>query len=170
MDRSGKNPAQASPIHPSSISPRRRRGDRNPAAREVGPRGVARPDLRSDSWPDSEWFSWACSLVRPHRSGCPFPSPHLKGAEIGDSGTCPRPRFEGCARRPLQAKRQLRRTYSGRSARVATRPESQAALPRTPYSIFRSDCRLPAAVRRLRPADSERFLPASLWLARLETR
>ncbi len=45
-------------------------------------------------------FPRACSLVRPRCSGCPFPSPHRKGAGIGDSGTSPRPRFEGCARQP----------------------------------------------------------------------
>ncbi len=33
-------------------------------------------------------LSCACSLMRPHCSGCPFPSPHLKGAGLGDPGTC----------------------------------------------------------------------------------
>ena len=36
----------------------------------------------------------ACSLIRPHHS----PPPHLKSTGIGNSGTSPRPRFEGCAR------------------------------------------------------------------------
>ncbi len=30
----------------------------------------------------------------------PFLSSHLKGDEIGNSGTCPRPKFESCTRRP----------------------------------------------------------------------
>ncbi len=60
-------------------------------------------------------LSCAFSLVRPHCSGSPFPSPHLKGAGIGNSGTSPRPRFEGCARQP-----------SGQEARSA--------------NLFRKDC------------------------------
>jgi hypothetical protein len=40
-----------------------------------------------------------------------------------------------------QKKRHIRQTYSGRSARDATRPESQAA-----YSIFRCHCHLPAMI------------------------
>ena len=32
--------------------------------------------------------------------GVPFPLPTPQGAGIGNSGTSPRPRFEGCARQP----------------------------------------------------------------------
>ncbi len=43
-----------------------------------------------------------------------------------------------------QDKRQLRKTYSGGSARVAARPESPAALSNN--SIFRDDCHLPTMI------------------------
>ncbi len=43
-------------------------------------------------------FSWACSHLRPHCSGCPFPSPHLKGAGIRDSRPGLSARFECCSR------------------------------------------------------------------------
>jgi hypothetical protein len=58
--------------------------------------------------------------------GVPFPLPTPQGAGIGNSGTSPRPRFE--IGNP-QDKWQLRQTYSERSTRVATRPESKIAPP-----------------------------------------
>ena len=89
-------------------------------------------------------FSCACSLIRPHCSGCPFPSPHLKALGSATQGQA-RDRDSRAALGNPQDMRQLRQTYSGRSARVATRPESQAAPPHN--SIFRDDCHLPAMVR-----------------------
>ena len=89
-------------------------------------------------------FSCACSLIRPHCSGCPFPSPHLKALGSATQGQA-RDRDSRAALGNPQDKRHLRQTYSGRSARVATRPESQAAPPHN--SIFRDDCHLPAMVR-----------------------
>jgi hypothetical protein len=68
---------------------------------------------------------------------------------VGNSGTCPRQRF-GAAPGSYQDRMQLRQTYSGRSASVATRPESRPAPPR-PAPHFQSslgdDCQLPAMIR-----------------------
>jgi hypothetical protein len=80
--------------------------------------------------------------------GCPFSPPTPQGAEIGNSGTSLRLRFKGCARQPSgHPERRIGLTYSERSARVATRPESQAApshiinLPRrlSPFSYDSAD-------------------------------
>jgi hypothetical protein len=56
------------------------------------------------------------------------PGPHLKGAGLRNSGPCPSARFE-CRHATPRTWRSLRQTYSGRSARVATRPEGQASPP-----------------------------------------
>jgi hypothetical protein len=62
-------------------------------------------------------FSCACSLVRPHCSGCPFPSPHLKALGSATQGQArDRELSEGCARQP-----------SGQEAHSA--------------SLFRKECR-----------------------------
>jgi hypothetical protein len=77
----------------------------------------------------SNVFSCIFVCVQPYSKilfGVPFPLPTPQGAGIGNSGTCPRPK---AALGDPQDKRQRRQTYSGRSARVATRAESQAVLP-----------------------------------------
>jgi hypothetical protein len=89
-------------------------------------------------------FSCACSLIRPHCSGCPFPSPDLKALGSATQGQA-RDRDSRASLGNPQDKRHIRQTNSGRSARVATRPESQAAPPHN--SIFRDDCHRPAMVR-----------------------
>ncbi len=61
-------------------------------------------------------FSRACGLIRPNCSGCPFPSPHLKGAGIVDSGTCPSP-----------SANLFRKECQG--CQVSTRTKNQAAQP-----------------------------------------
>ncbi len=81
---------------------------------------------------------------RPHCSGCPFPSPHLKALGSATQGHARDPNSRATLGNP-QDKRHIWQIYSGRSAKVATRPESQAAQPHT--SIFRDDCHLPAMIR-----------------------
>ncbi len=63
--------------------------------------------------------------------GALFLSPRLKGAGIGNSGTFSRPVVRAELGNP-QDKRRIRQTYLRSSARVATRPESQAS----PHHIF----------------------------------
>ena len=67
----------------------------------------------------------------PHCSERPFPSPHLKSAGRSNSRLGLSAGFEGCTRHPLRAWRQLRQTFSGRSAlaRDAAKPEGHAAPP-----------------------------------------
>ncbi len=89
-------------------------------------------------------FSCACSLIRPHCLGCPFRSPHLKALGSATQEKA-RDRDSRAALGNPPDKRQIRQTYSGRSSRVATRPESQAAPSHT--SIFRDDCHLLAMAR-----------------------
>ena len=75
------------------------------------------------------------AAFRPHCSGCPFPSPHLKGAGIGNSGTSPRPRFEGCTRQPsgqeAHSANLFRKECQGcNEARKPSCPAPQFNLPR----------------------------------------
>ncbi len=103
-------------------------------------------------------------VIRPHCSGCPFPdsttlfggalSPPLKALGSATQGQA-RDRDSRAAQDNPQDMRHIRQTYSGRSARVATRPESKAAPP----LIFNLPRRLSppshaSADRRLRPASS----------------
>ena len=93
------------------------------------PRPPQPPAVRSEK----QHFHYAaspCSLIlfRPHCSGCPFPSPHLKALGSATQGQA-RDRDSRAALDNPQDRRHVRQTYSGRSARVATRPESQAAPP-----------------------------------------
>lgn len=60
----------------------------------------------------------ACSLSRPHISGCFSPSPHLKDVGMGNSGTCLRLRL---ALGSTQNKRHIWQIYWPRSVRLATR-------------------------------------------------
>ncbi len=87
-------------------------------------------------------FSWACSHSRPHCSGCPFSSPHLKGARLRNSGPGLSARFECCARHhPGHG------GHFGKPMKEGV-PGLQRGLKATPprltYSIFRSDCQIPA--------------------------
>ncbi len=106
-------------------------------------------------------FSCACSLVRPHCSGCPFPSTHLKALGSETQGHARDRDSRAALGNPQDKRHKLphnRQTYSGRSSRVATRPESQSAPPH----IFNLPRRLSppshgSADRQLRPvaANSE---------------
>ncbi len=89
-------------------------------------------------------FSCEFSLIRPHCLGCHFPSPHLKGAGIGNSGTSPRPRFEGCTRQP-SGKGIFGKTIQEGVPGLQRGPK--AKQPRPTYLIIRDDCHLPAMVR-----------------------
>ncbi len=86
-----------------------------PAAGQAYPlnmRRIYRELLRSPAV-----FSCACSLTRPHCSGCPLPSPHLKALGSATQGHA-RGRDSRAALGNPQDKRHIRQTYSGRSARV----------------------------------------------------
>ncbi len=70
--------------------------------------------------------------------GCSFPSPHLKGAGICNSGPCSSARFECCARQHPG-----HRGHFGKPIKEGV-PGLQRGLkakpPRPTYSIFRSNC------------------------------
>ncbi len=90
--------------------------------------------------------------VQPHCTGCPFPSPHYNGAGIRNSGPWPSARFECCARQhPGHGGLFGKPIMEGVPG---LQRDPKAKPPRLTYSIFRSDCHLPAmdsADRRLRP-------------------
>ncbi len=77
--------------------------------------------------------------------GVPIPSQHLKALGSATQGHARDRDSRAALVGNPQDKRQLQQTYSGRSARVATRPKSQAAPPYN--SIFQDDCHLPAMTR-----------------------
>jgi hypothetical protein len=87
-------------------------------------------------------FREPCSTIL---FGVPLPLLTPQGAGIGNSGIYARDRDSMAAQDNPQDKRHIRQTYSGRSARVASRPESQAAPPHN--SNFRDDCHLPVMIR-----------------------
>ena len=67
--------------------------------------------------------------------GVPFPLPTPQGAGIGNSGTSPRPRFEGCARQPsgheATSANLFRKECQGcNEARKPSCPAPQFTLPR----------------------------------------
>jgi hypothetical protein len=97
------------------------------------------------------------SMIRPHCSGCAFPSPHLKALGSATQGQA-RDRDSRAALGNPQDKGQLRQTFSGRSARVATRPESQAAPPHK-FNLPRrlSPPSHGSADRRLRPVYTRSY-------------
>jgi hypothetical protein len=70
-------------------------------------------------------FSCACSLIRPHCLGCPFPSPHLKALGSATQGQA-RDRDLRAALGKPQDKVQLRQTLFRKECQV---PESQVAPP-----------------------------------------
>jgi hypothetical protein len=76
--------------------------------------------------------------------GVPFLLPTSQALGSATQGQA-RDRDSRAALGKPQDKRHVRQTYLGRSARVATRPESQVAPPHTD-SIFRDDCQLPAII------------------------
>jgi hypothetical protein len=83
--------------------------------------------------------------------GVPFPLPTPQGAGIGNSGTSPRPRFEGCARQPSGQKAHsanlFRKECQGcNEARKPSCPAPQLNLPRRLSSPSHD-----SADRRLRP-------------------
>jgi hypothetical protein len=83
--------------------------------------------------PDSTTLFWV-----------PFPLPTPQGAGIGNSGTSPRPRFEGCATQPsgqeATSANLFRKECQGcNEARKPSCPAPQFNLPR--------NCHLPAMVR-----------------------
>jgi hypothetical protein len=72
----------------------------------------------------------------PHCSGCPFPSPYLKGVGIRKKRIMPSARFERCARQHPGHGGHLGKP--ARSSRVAAWPEGQA----TPPHVFNLQMRL----------------------------
>ncbi len=66
-------------------------------------------------------------------SGCPFPSPHLKGAGLRSSGPCQSVKFKCCTKQKPRPWRPHWQTYTGRSARDAARPEGQTVPPHVFY-------------------------------------
>ncbi len=93
----------------------------------------------------------------------PFPpaSPHLNTMESATQGHA-WDRDSGAAEGNPQEKRQLqvRQTFSGRSARVAARPESQAAPARPTNSIFRDW--IVTSHRVLRVANTQQWVQLNL--------
>jgi hypothetical protein len=79
-------------------------------------------------------------------SGVPFPLPKPQGiGMIGNSGTCPRPRFEGCARQHSGQEATSANLF--REGVLGLQRGPRAKLPRQSNSIFRDDCHLPAMIR-----------------------
>ncbi len=93
--------------------------------------------------------------------GVPFPLPTAQGAGIGNSGTIPRPRFEGCAEQPsgqeAHSANLFRKECQGCSeARKPSCPAPQIYLPRrlSPPRYGSADRRLRTEVNMMPAYDS----------------
>ncbi len=83
--------------------------------------------MHSESTTEPLVVMYPCFLcVQPYTTalfGVPFPLATPQGTGIGNLGTSPRPRFEGCARQPSGQEN------SANLSRVAMKPECKAAPP-----------------------------------------
>ncbi len=78
-------------------------------------------------------------------SGCPSPLPTPQGAGIGNSGTCPRPSFEGLRQAALGTRGHFGKPIQEGVPGLQRGPRAKS--PPATNSIFRSNSHLPAMVR-----------------------
>ncbi len=103
--------------------------------------------------------SW--SHFRPHYSGCPFPSPHLKGVGLRSSRPCPSARFKCSTRLHRRHGGSLGKAIQEGVPRLHRGPKAKPPRP-TDWKCLR-DCHLPAIdsdERRLRPLNHELWFTA----------